>query len=175
MDEKSKIKIRLTISRNQRDPSRSNYEKAYACYRPECGESNAESAERHELIAAKVTELTEQRKGKQTHQPRIQHHFETATGFKHVIDNKQRRTTIRIRRQRITKEENAKLKEVNLTNDIPIQRLYTNNTQTYNFDDDSFRRALPTQKYSNTPNGSDHGYRGNIHNVTWAIRLCLDE
>jgi hypothetical protein len=30
------------------------YEKAYACYKPEFGESNAESAERHELIAAKV-------------------------------------------------------------------------------------------------------------------------
>ncbi len=38
------------------------YEKAYACYRPEYGESNAESAERHELIAAKVLELKEQRK-----------------------------------------------------------------------------------------------------------------
>jgi hypothetical protein len=39
------------------------YEKAYACFRPECGESNAESAERHELIAATVIELTKQRKG----------------------------------------------------------------------------------------------------------------
>jgi hypothetical protein len=86
-------------------------------------------------IAAKVIELTEQRKGKRKKQPRIQHHSEIATGFKQVIDNKQRRTTTR--RQRIAKEENAKLKEMNLTNDIPIPKLYTNNTQTYDFEDDS--------------------------------------
>ncbi len=99
------------------------YEKAYACFRPECGESNAESAERHELIAAKVIELNRQRKGEKKNQPRNQHHFETATGFTHVISNKQRRTITR--RQRITKAENTQLQEVNLTNDIPIAKLYT--------------------------------------------------
>ena len=65
------------------------YEKAYACYRPEFGESNAESAERHELIAAKVLELTEQRKGKQKNKTRIQNHFQTANEMQYVIDNKQ--------------------------------------------------------------------------------------
>jgi hypothetical protein len=69
------------------------YEKAYACFRPECGESNAESAERHELIAAKIIELNRQRRGERKNQHRIQHHFETATGFTNVINNKQRRTT----------------------------------------------------------------------------------
>ena len=111
------------------------YEKAYACYRPEFGESNAESAERNELIAAKVLELTAQRKGKQKNQTRIQNHFQTANEMTHVIDNKQRRTTIR--RERLTKEAHAKMKEVNLLNNKPIPRVYTNNTQTYDFDDDS--------------------------------------
>ena len=55
--------------------------------------------------------------------------------MKHVIDNKQRRTTTR--RERLTTEANAKMKEVNLLNDRPIPRVYTNNTQTYDLDDDS--------------------------------------
>ncbi len=37
------------------------YEKAYASYKPECGESNAESAERHRLIEQRVLELKHQR------------------------------------------------------------------------------------------------------------------
>jgi hypothetical protein len=147
------------------------YEKAYACYRPEFGESNAESAERNELIAAKVLELTAKRKGKQKNETRI-NHFQTANEMKHIIDNKQRRTTIR--RERLTKKANAKMKEVNLLNNKPIPRVYTNNTQTYDFDDDS--EPFPHKSIqANTPNGSDNGHRSNVHHVTWAIRLYLNE
>jgi hypothetical protein len=128
------------------------YERAYACYRPECGESNAESAERHELIAAKVLELTEQRQGKQQNQTRIQNHFHTANEMKHVIDNKQRRTTTR--RERLTKEANAKMKEVNLLNEMPIQtiqQIYTNNTQTYDFEEDSYSIPKGSDPHATSP------------------------
>jgi hypothetical protein len=49
-----------SINDNQSEDSESSikiYEKAYASFKPECGESNAESAERHRLIEQRVKEL----------------------------------------------------------------------------------------------------------------------
>jgi hypothetical protein len=83
------------------------YEKAYASDKPECGESNAESAERHRLlvIEQRVLELKHQRgrqKDKKTPK-RISTQFTTDPKFTHTIDNKQRRTTER--RKRLSKEK----------------------------------------------------------------------
>jgi hypothetical protein len=66
------------------------YERAYACFRPEPGESNAESAERHRLIEERVTELKQARRRKLKPQTSTRHHQQLETS-----NNKQRRQTVR--------------------------------------------------------------------------------
>ncbi len=63
------------------------FEKAYACFKPEPGESNAESAERHRLIEERVFELKQERKRKVNpkNSTRIQHQFETSPLLRNTI------------------------------------------------------------------------------------------
>jgi hypothetical protein len=72
------------------------HERAYACYRPEAGESNAESAERHQRIEDLVRELNEIRRRKRNRSEypvRLEHTFATSTRLTCTINNKQRRAT----------------------------------------------------------------------------------
>ena len=73
------------------------YHKAYASFRPEQGESNAEAAERHRLIEERVREIKQERK-RETEQKclvRIKRHFHTSSQLRRTIDIRQRRTTIK--------------------------------------------------------------------------------
>jgi hypothetical protein len=69
------------------DRSLKIYEKAYACFKPEPGESNAESAERHRLIDERVFELKQepQRKINPKTQTRIQNPFATSPLLRNTI------------------------------------------------------------------------------------------
>ena len=90
---------------NSSDKSIRLYERAYACYRPDAGESNAESAERHQLIEERVRELKEIRRRKRYgRKVRLEHTFETSTRLNQTINNKQRRATTR--RKQTSKPQN---------------------------------------------------------------------
>jgi hypothetical protein len=81
------------------------YERAYAYCRPEAGESNAESAERHHLIEDRVCELKDIRRRKRYGRKfpvRLEHTFATSTRLTHTINNKQRRATTRRKRTSTT-------------------------------------------------------------------------
>ena len=111
------------------------YEKAYANYKPECGESNAESAERHRLIEQRVKEMKRLRNRQKEikKSTRISTHFITDPQLTHTIDNKQRRTTER--RNRISKEKNINNKPSS-ENEIKRQFIFTNNVQDYEFEEE---------------------------------------
>jgi hypothetical protein len=91
------------------DRSLKIYEKAYACFKPEPGEFNSESAERHRLIEERVFELKQERQRKinPKNQTRIQHQFETSTLLRNTISNKQRRQIVR--RKKDTKKQSYNL------------------------------------------------------------------
>ena len=111
------------------------YEKAYASDKPECGESNAESAERHRLIEQRVLELKHQRgrqKDKKTPK-RISTQFTTDPKLTHTIDNKQRRTTER--RKRLSKEKT--------TTNKTLQFKIANNVQGYEFEEEQLTSDTP--------------------------------
>ncbi len=75
------------------------YEKVAACYRPEMGESNAESAERHRHIAQRVMELKRTRIGHKSptteYPTRLSTRFPTAQKTTRLINIKQHRATKR--------------------------------------------------------------------------------
>ena len=72
------------------------YQQASACYKPEQGESNAEAAERHRLIAKRISEIKDERKRKnaRTSAVRLSQHFHASYQLKRTIAIKQRRATV---------------------------------------------------------------------------------
>ncbi len=77
------------------------YEKAAACYRPEIGESNAESAKRHRLIEERVMKLKTERLRQEGNSneppPRLPTLFPTSRTTNSLINIRQHRTTKRRR------------------------------------------------------------------------------
>jgi hypothetical protein len=96
------------------------YERAYACFRPEPGESNAESAERHRLIEERVTELKQARRRKIKLPPSTKHHQQLET-----TNEQQRRKTVRTK-----KDIKKQLKRPPIESSTTSLR---NNTQSYTF------------------------------------------
>jgi hypothetical protein len=97
------------------------YEQAYACFRPEPGESNAESAERHRLIEQRVTELKQTRRRKIKNPPSPKHQQLETT------NKQQRRKTARTK-----KDIKKQLKRPPIESSRPS---LTNNTQSYTFEE----------------------------------------
>jgi hypothetical protein len=98
----NKSRIKHSTEENDSESGSSNksirlYEKAYASYKPEVGESNAESAARHQLIDDRVSELKEARKRLLTlyYPARLGHTFTTSPRLTRTINNKQRREITR--------------------------------------------------------------------------------
>ncbi len=98
------------------------YEQAYACFRPEPGESNAESAERHRLIEERVTELKQARRRKIKPAPSTKHQQQLET-----TNKQQRRKTVRTK-----KDIKKQLKRPPIESSTPS---LTNNTQSYTFEE----------------------------------------
>jgi hypothetical protein len=131
------------------DRSLTIYEKAYACFKPEPGESNAESAERHRSLEERVLELKQERKRKANSKTstRIQNQFEMSPILRNTISNKQRRQTVR--RNKATKKQSYDLQHESSTlspetkqqemtdclKDGTLTTPSTNNTQSYTFEE----------------------------------------
>jgi hypothetical protein len=127
------------INDNQSEDSESSikiYGKAYANFKLECGESNAESAERHRLIEQRVKKMKRLRwrQKEENKSKRISTHFITDPKLTHMIDNKQRRTTER--RKRISKEKTNTNSKPNNEKDITRHFKFTNNVQDYEFEEE---------------------------------------
>jgi hypothetical protein len=150
--EKQKKEENSDNQSEESDNSLHIYKKAYACFRPEPGESNAESVEQQGLIEARVAELKrKRRKDKTTRSPsRIEAHFNTSTQLKRTIDNKQRRVTVRRKRlhkdsKTITKTTTTIMSRQSMQyredkddrQRNPKQAIYTTNTQQYTFEEDT--------------------------------------
>ncbi len=99
------------------------YERAYACFRREPGESNADSAERHRLIEERVTELKQARRRNIKPPHSTKHHQRLET-----TNEQQSRKTVR------TKKDIKKQLKTS-TNRIIWTTSLTNNTQRYRFEE----------------------------------------
>ncbi len=135
------------------------YERAYACYRPEPGESNVESAERHRLIEERVTQLKQARRKKIKPPHSTKHHT--------TRDDK-----------RTTKQENGTNKEgYQDTTQTSTNRIINHKSHKQHATLHVRRGSYTTSSHTNnhTPNQRDHGHRRNIHHVTWRLRFTLSK
>ncbi len=104
------------------------YEKAFASFRPEFGESNAEAAERHRLIKERVVALKHARKQeKKVNEttPRLTTRFQTSSTLDCLINIRQHRATHR--RHEFNEQQQAKYTAIQNKNNFlhPIKALET--------------------------------------------------